>query len=253
MNASATDVIVARSREVDRLSTMMLWSLGVHVVVMAFLVVVPHPQADLTQEEPMMISLGGAPGPRTGMTQMAARNVQAPRPETVKNDTAPAPVQKEMTLPDPRSKPQARPKDAPKEATAKTVSTGEEVQQGQARAETRVRGQGFAGLSSGGGAAGGGVTVDAPNFCCQEYINTMIERIRRNWKQDQDFAGVTRMVFTIHRDGRIEGIKRDRSSGFEVLDLESARALRLAQLPRLPDRYTNPTLTVYLEFEYVKP
>jgi outer membrane biosynthesis protein TonB len=95
--------------------------------------------------------------------------------------------------------------------------------------------------------------VDAPNFCCQEYINTMIERIRRNWKQDQDFAGVTRMVFTIHRDGRIEGIKRDRSSGFEVLDLESARALRLAQLPRLPERYTNPTLTVYLEFEYVKP
>src|SRR5688572_28057303 len=207
MNATTTDIIVARSKEVDRLSSMMVWSVAVHVVVMAFVVVVPHPQSDLKQEEPMMISLGGAPGPRTGMTQMAARNVQAPQPDVKKAETAPAPVAKEMTLPDPRSKPQARPKDAPKEAAAKTVSTGAEVQKGEAKAETRVRGQGFAGLSSGGGGGAGGVTVDAPDFCCKEYIDTMVERIKRNWDPSQDVVGVTRMMFTIHRNGRIDGIK----------------------------------------------
>jgi outer membrane biosynthesis protein TonB len=249
MNATTTDIIVARSREADRLSSMIVWSVAAHVVVMAVIGLAPHPQSDRKQEEPMLISLGGAPGPRTGMTQMSARNVQAVQPDVKKAETAPSPVAKEMTLPDPRSKPQARPKDAPKEATAKTVSTGTEVQKGEAKAETRVRGQGFAGLSSGGGGAGG-VTVDAPDFCCQEYIHTLTERIKRNWNQNQSVTGVTRMVFTIHRTGRIEGIKRDRSSGFEVLDLESERALRLAQLPPLPDRYTNPTLTVYLEFAY---
>ena len=254
MNATTTDIIVARSNQVDRLSSMLVWSVAVHVVVMAFVVVVPHPQSDLKQEEPMMISLGsGAPGPRTAGAQMAPRNVQAPQPDVKKAETAPAPVAKEMTLPDPRAKPQVRPKDAPKEATAKTVSTGEEVQKGEAKAETRVRGQGFPGLGSGGGRGAGGVTVDAPNFCCQEYIETMVERIKRNWVPTQEFPGVTRMMFTIHRNGRIEGIKRDRSSGFEVLDRESERALRLAQLPQLPERYTNPTLTVYLEFEYVRP
>jgi TonB family protein len=252
MNATTTDIIVARSREADRLSSMIVWSVAAHVVVMAVIGLAPHPQSDLKQEEPMMISLGGAPGPRTGMTQMSARNVQAVQPDVKKAETAPSPVAKEMTLPDPRSKPQARPKDAPKEATAKTVSTGTEVQKGEAKAETRVRGQGFAGLSSGGGGGTGGVTIDAPNFCCQEYISTMAQLIERNWTEKQTVSGVTRMMFTIRRDGRIENIKLERSSGFDVLDIEAARALRLTQLPPLPDRYLNPTLTIHLDFDYLR-
>jgi TonB family protein len=198
----------------------------------------------------MFISLGGAPGPRTGMTQMGARNVQAPQPEAAKKvETAPAPVARDMTLPDPRSKPQARPKTAPKEATAKTVSTGEEVREGTAKAETRVRGQGF-GLSSGGGGGSGGVTVDAPNFCCPEYINMMNELVKQNWNDRLGLVGVTKMMFTIRRDGKIEGIQLETSSGFAVLDNEAARALRIARLPPLPPRYTNQTLTVHLEFAY---
>ena len=35
MNGSTTDVIVARSHDVDRLSTMVVWSVVAHVVVTA--------------------------------------------------------------------------------------------------------------------------------------------------------------------------------------------------------------------------
>jgi TonB family protein len=250
MNGSTTDVIVARSHDVDRLSMMVMWSVAAHIVVTALIVFVPHEKTDLTPKEVMTITIGGAPGPRTGMTQMGARAVQAPEPEPVKRaETAPAPTKPEMTLPDPRLKPRQQPKNAPKEATAKTQSTGVEPQEGTAKAETRVRGQGF-GLSSAGGGGTGGVTVDAVNFCCPDYITTMAELVTQNWNGKQGLVGLTTMMFTIQKDGRIEGIQVEKGSGFIALDNEAARALRFVRLPPLPTRYTNPTLTVHLEFAY---
>jgi TonB family protein len=250
MNGSATDVIVARSHDVDRLSTMVVWSIGAHLIVTAFIVLMPHPKADLTPKAVMTITIGGAPGPRTGMTQMGARAVQAPEPEPVKRaETAPAPTKPEMTLPDPKLKPRPQPKTAPKEAAAKTQSTGAEPQEGTAKAETRVRGQGF-GLSSAGGGGTGGVTVDAVNFCCPDYIATMAELVKQNWNGNQGRAGLTTMMFTILKDGVIEGVQVEKQSGFPPLDAEAARALRVTRLPPLPTRYPNPTLTVHLEFAY---
>ena len=234
MNGSTTDIIAARARHVERLSPMVGWSFAAHIVVMAFVVLVPHPAADTAPKDVMFISLSGAPGPRTGMTQMAARNVQALQPEVRKAETAPAPVAREMTLPDPRAKPQARPKNAPKEAAAKKVSNGAEVQEGTAKAETRVRGQGFAGLSSAGGGGTAGVTVDAVDFCCPDYIITMNELVKQNWNQKQGITGLTTMTFTIRKDGRIEDIQIKKSSGFIALDNEARRALQIARLPPLP-------------------
>jgi len=249
MNGSATDVIVARSQHVDRLSTMLVWSIAAHVVVTAVVVLMPHPKTDLEPKNVMTITIGGAPGPRTGMTQMAARTVQAPQPEVKKAETAPAP-KPEMTLPDPKLKPRPQPKNAPKEASAKTVATGPEPQEGPAKAETRVRGRGFAGLSSGGGGGTGGVTVDAVNFCCPDYINEMAELVRQAWNGNKGRTGLTTMMFTIQRDGRVEGIRVEKGSGFTELDEEAARALRVVRLPQLPRQYTNPSLTVHLEFAY---
>jgi TonB family protein len=253
VNGTTTDVIVARSRSVDRLSTMLVWSIGAHIAVTAAILLVPHPAADLKPKDVMVISLGGAPGPRTGMTQMGARAVQAPQPEQPikRPETAPAPARNEMALPDPRSKPQQRPKNAPKEATAKAPSTGAEPQEGTAKAETKVRGQGF-GLSSGGSGGTGGVTVDAVDFCCPDYVTTMADIIRQGWNGKQGLAGVTTMMFTVHRNGRIEDVRVEKPSGFAVLDNEAARALRIARLPPLPSKYPNQSLTVHLEFEYLR-
>jgi TonB family protein len=60
------------------------------------------------------------------------------------------------------------------------------------------------------------------------------------------------MKFTIRRDGGIEGIQVEKQSGFIVLDNEAGRALRIVRLPQLPRAYPNPTLTVHLEFEYLR-
>jgi TonB family protein len=251
MREATTDVIAARSRDADRLSTMVVWSIGAHVVVTALILFVPHPRSDVAPKNVMMISLGGAPGPRTGgMTQMGARAVQAPQPEQPikKAESAPAPKTPSMTLPDPKSKPQPQVKKAPRDAAAKAASTGAEPQEGTARAETRVRGQGF-GLSTAGG-GGGGVRLDVADFCCPDYIITMQELVRQNWNGKQGIVGVTTMKFTVTREGRIEAIQLERSSGFDALDREANRALSLARLPQLPRQYPNPTLTIHLEFAY---
>ena len=254
MNGSTTDIIVARAHDVDRLSTMIVWSIGAHIVVTALIVLLPHPQTDLAPKEVMTISLGGPSGPRTGMTPMGQRAVQAPLPEEAvkKAPSAPAPVTPEMTLPNPRSKPRQAVKEAPKDATAKTPSTGETPQPGLAKAETRVRGQGF-GLSGGGGGAGG-VQLDVADFCCPEYILTMKSMIEQNWSRNQGYVGITTVKFTIRSDGAIEGIQLEKSSGFAVLDNEATRALlRTMRLQPLPRAYPNPTLTVHLGFAYERP
>src|SRR4029434_9966787 len=171
------------------------------------------------------ISLGGPAGPRTGMTPIGQQAVQAPLPDqAVKAASAPAPVTPEMTLPNPRSKPRQQVKNAPKEATAKTPSTGETPQEGPAKAETRVRGQGFG--WSGGGGGTGGVQLDiSGEFCCPEYIVSMKSLIEQNWVQKQGLIGITTMKFTIRSDATLQDIQLEKSSGFEVLDNEAKRAL----------------------------
>ena len=250
MNEATTDIIVARSRDVDRLSTMVLWSVVAHVVVTAIVMLVPKAEIDVAPKAVMTINLGGAPGPRTGMTQMAARPVQAPEPQVKRAETAPAPKPPAMTLPDPKSKPQATAKNAPKEAASKTPTTGPELTEGTARSSERKRGQGFAGLSSGGGGDTSGVQLDVANFCCPEYLAQMIALVQQNWQANQGVAGATMMKFTIMRTGSIQGVQVEQPSGFVALDLAAQQALLRTRLPELPPQFPNPTLTVHMRFDY---
>jgi protein TonB len=252
MSEAVTDIIVARSRTVDRLPGMVAWSIVGHTLVVGMIVLFQSTQTDPPPRTIMTISLGGAPGPKTGgLTQIGGRPVQAPPPpEPVRRaETAPAPTPPKMALPDPKAKPQAKPRQAPKEAAGKTPTTGAKPEEGSARAQTQNRGQGF-GLSSAGG-TGGQVTLDVDDFCCREYIVDMVDRIRRNWDENKGIVGTTTMKFTIQRDGSIGNIQLARSSGFTVLDTEADRALRLtSRLAPLPAQFTNPTLTVDLQFVY---
>ena len=255
MSEAVTDIIVARSREVDRLPTMVVWSIAAHIVVTALIMFMPAQDTTPPPRTIMTISLGGAPGPRTGgMTQMGSRPVQAPPPEEPvrRAETAPAPTPPAMTLPDPKARTRqeiAKPKQAPPDATSKTATTGAQPNEGTAPSSTQVRGQGF-GLSSAGG-TGGPVTLDVQNFCCPEYIDRMVDLVRLNWNQNQRIVGVTGMKFTITRNGTLEAIQLEKSSGFAVLDDAAARALRNTKLPMLPQKFPNPTLTVHMEFEYL--
>jgi protein TonB len=252
MNEAATDIIVARARETDRLAKMLVWSIAAHIVIVSVAVLLPT-STSAPPRTVMMISLGGAEGPNTqGMSQLGGRAVQAPEPEPLENRavTPPAPTPPPIVAPEPRTRPQPprpQPRQAPREATARTPSRGPEPVEGSTRVDTGARGQGFGLSSSGGG--GSGIRTDV-DFCCRAYLDQISQAIKRNWEPRQRIQGITTMVFTIHRDGRITDVQVERSSGFVVLDAAAQRALQLARLPPLPREFTNPTLTVHLEFEY---
>lgn len=254
MSDLTTDVIVLRARETDALSRMLAWSVVVHAVAVAVFVLGPgRDDTPPPTRQVMSISLGGAPGPRTGgLTQMGGRTVQAVAPPNQAPRPAPPAAASRAAAP------AARPSPAPARREARAVPearrdvpvTGAEPAVGSTRTDTRVRGQGF-GLSSAGGAAGGPVQLDVANFCCPDYLEQMLARIRGNWQQNVGAAGMTVMKFTVLRDGTLQAVQVERSSGLIALDSSADRAIRLtARLAPLPAQFPNPSLTVHMRFEY---
>ena len=161
----------------------------------------------------LIVSRGGLPrsrhdAPATLMTISLARqrrpgkrrHDRARRPSGAGGDAAgrrakreavraPAAKTPEMTMPLPNAKtvkPTTSPnvKQAPDEARGRTPTKGKETAFGSAIADTGVRGQGF-GLSTGGGAGSGSSLEITGDFCCPEYLATMITRIRAAWNQNQ--------------------------------------------------------------------
>ncbi len=235
-----------------------LLSLGAHSAVVGILALIPviAPAPAQPPRVVMNISLGGAPGPSNGGTQMlAGRAIQAAVPSTAPQIQKPVPLSptppQRMTLPDPRRKPTPPRTNtaASRDPKGTTAGRGAETQRGTAKAETGARGEGF-GLSSGGGGTGG-VKLDTANFCCPEYIIDMLDRIRRNWVQNQQATGVVLMKFTILRNGQLAGIEVETSSGNPILDLASQRALVVTRtLAPLPAAFPEAQLPVHLTFNY---
>jgi len=259
------DVLRDRRAEPAGLAQMTVASLALHALLAMALFLLPRGWLSGSTPTPrtvMVISLGdGAAGPANGgLSAIGARPVQQQetieevpkRPEPLR---PPAPQTPEMTVPIPQSKPRppARPsppvKQAPADARGRTPTRGPEASAGSAFAETGARGQGF-GLSTGGG-AGSGSRLDVADFCCPDYVQLMVERIRTNWNARAEAVGETMVKFTIQRDGQIQGVEVERSSGFAALDINAQRALLVTRtLPPLPAAFPNPTLTVHLNFRY---
>jgi TonB family protein len=109
----------------------------------------------------------------------------------------------------------------------------------------------FGGLSQGGGGGQGLTALNVENFCCPEYLQTMLDLIRRQWNPKQGAAGEVVVRYTIRRDGMLTQIEVAKPSNNPILDLESRRAvINARQLPPLPPQYTEPHLTINLTFEY---
>jgi protein TonB len=257
----STATALALARHEDGLPRMIAVSALAHLVLILVFAVFAdrvHRDADEQDRTVMTISLGGAPGPRSGgMTAMGGRPVQQvappaptpPRPEPVK---APAEKPPAMVLPT-KEKPAPKPpgptpaKPAPEPARNAAPTTGPELRAGNAVAQTGAQGIGF-GLSTGGGGAGG--DIDIGNFCCPEYLATMLDLIQRNWNSRQQVTGVSTIRFTVRRDGTITDVEVAKSSGYAVLDLAAQRAIATTRLPPLPTAYTNDRLTIHLNFGY---
>lgn len=259
MREAVSEVLASRAREADGLSRMVLYSLIAHAGLVAVVAVVPggwispHREPDVT---PVMISLEGSPGQDTGgQTQVAARRVQEVAP-VVKQPFTPPPAAKlpEMVVPEPAPKPPParKPveKPAEKSRTRKPV-TGEKVTSGEARVDTRGAAVPFGGLSTAGGTGLTTSNFGLENFCCPDYLQTMVQLIRRHWNQEQGATGTVVVKYTIRRDGMLTQIELVKPSGNFLLDQESRRAvIKTAQLPPLPREYTGQHLTIHLTFEY---
>jgi protein TonB len=236
-----TDVILARQAGSDAFNRMVGWSLLLHALLVLPVVLGIVELGGETVEPPrtvMTISLSGAPGPRTGTTPMAGREIPPPPPQPAPPRPTPAPARPQPTVaPQPQ---QTRPRPQP--------ASEEAPQPGATRTETGARGRGF-GLATGGG-GGTGVQLDVTNFCCPEYIQQMVALIQQNWIKNHGLTGSTHTRFTITRSGTIEQAQVLRSSGFQVLDDAAIRALLRTRLPELPPQYTNATLGVQVTFQY---
>jgi periplasmic protein TonB len=212
---------------------------------------VANPPAEQAPPVLMQISLGGAPGPRSGgMTPLAGRAAEAapptPKPAPV---APPAPKAPEMALPktDARKTPPQTPRKA-EDSKGRETPKAAQASEGNAVAQTGATGQAF-GLTTGGGGTMG--FLDVSNFCCPEYLATMMQLIQRNWNRNQQATGDAQVKFTIQRDGRLTGIEVEKPSGYLALDMSAQRSLLVTrQLPPLPPQFTEPTLTVHLIFRY---
>jgi TonB family protein len=258
-----TDVLRDRMQSPDGLQRMLTVSVAVHLLAAAALLLAPNGLLRHHAQTPptvMTITLSGNAGPENGgMTALGGRPVQtAVPPEDLPKREAPRPVAAktpEMTMPLPNAKPvKATPapkvQQAPDEARGRTPTKGKEQTFGSAIADTGVRGQGF-GLSTGGGSGSGSSLEITGDFCCPEYLATMIARIRSVWNQNQGAKGISLIRFTINRDGSITDATIFKPSGTVTLDTAALRAVVVTRsLPPLPDAFPNPTLTMRLSFEY---
>lgn len=232
-------------------------SVAAHLLLLAVVYLAPASWLgglhDVEPENVMTISLGGPPGPRTGLTTMGGRPVQTVPTETKKIiEPVRPPAAREPEMIEPRrdapKRSETKVRDTAKDPRSRTPTTGADIRKGTAVADTSGRGQGF-GLSSGGG--GTGSYLDTANFCCPEYIATMLDLVNRNWDSKQQSAGTVVVKYTIQRDGRLTDVLVEKSSGYQTLDFVASRALQLTrQLPPLPAAFTEPSLTVHLVFEY---
>ncbi len=261
---AVTAVLLDRQSAARRLRPMVVCSLALHVAAAGAIVFGPArwlPAAGSRAPRVVMsVSLGGVSGPANGgVNPLGGRPVQRvataaeKRPQAMRPPAAKAPL---MTAPAPKT-PSKAPRTAPPsepafgsdEALGRTPTTGPDEKPGSSFADTGVSGLGL-GLATGGAGAGG--DLDVGSFCCPDYLATMVRRIKENWNYRQGVVATTVMRFTVLRNGRITDIAVEQSAGY-VLDLAAQRALQmLHQLPPLPAAYPNPTLTVYLKFDYIR-
>jgi len=257
-----TDVLRDRLEPPAGLQRMITLSLLAHGAFAAVLLLSPRtlfnkPAAEVRTV--MNISLEGSSGPSSGgLNAAASRPTQTvvPQEELKKPDSylPPAAVKPDMVISNkvvtkPSKTPPVVVKEAPDQATGRAPTRGTEITKGQALTYTGAKGQGF-GLSTGGG-AGSGSYLDVADFCCPDYIATMVDRIRSAWQQPSGSAGTVIVKFTIQRDGRLtEPIIEQRSSS-TVADNAALRAVIVTKtLNALPAQYPNPTLGVHLSFKY---
>lgn len=259
MRKTDSQLVPERAGEVDDIGRTLVVSAVAHLVAVGVLLATPGTFLDRADQDlaSMSIRLGGPDGPgEGGLTPLGGRPIQEiiplmelRRPQWIQ---PPADTVPEVVVPvedAPRVEPESEVETAPDEARGRQLTRGPQLQEGNAMSDTGTDGIGV-GLSAG-GLGGSGSELSLSDFCCPEYLATMVSLIRERWDSNQETTGAAVIHFTIRRDGRIDAVGVDRTSGYIALDQSARRAILLTrQLPPLPSVFTEENLIVRLTFEY---
>jgi TonB family protein len=180
-----------------------------------------------------------------------------PRPTTA----APAPKPTVAATALPRPQPTAPVRSRPSEkAMAAPTPAATPVPTEAAEPDATGTGSGGGGSSgsSGGGSSGlslgegdsGQVAGVPADFHFTYYVERMLALIESRWYKPAVAAGTrARVRFRIQRDGRLDTIEIEESSGHPSFDRAALRALYASNpLPPLPPGYVPSSLTVHLSF-----
>ena len=109
MREAVNEILSERAQMTDGMSRMVVLSVAAHGLLVASLLFAPDfwTTSATDKSTPMVISLGGAPGPDSGgMNTISNRAVQREAaPEEKPSPTPPAAKQTDMTVPEPAAKP----------------------------------------------------------------------------------------------------------------------------------------------------
>ncbi len=95
-------------------------------------------------------------------------------------------------------------------------------------------------------------TGSGRGFTYSYYLNILLKKIRENWQnpfKGQDVILKSIVYFEVDKLGTIYGVRLEESSGNEVYNETTMRAVALTRkLPPLPQEFSDDYLKVHLEF-----
>lgn len=168
-----------------------------------------------------------------------------PRPTMAAPTAVPTAAATKVPQPEPTAVPDERPSEnamAVPDGEASPVPTAASV-------PPEPSGATGGGLSLGGG-EGGQIPGIPSDFQFTYYIERMLALIETRWYKPVVPEGTSALVrFRIHRDGRLDRIELEETSGHPSFDRAALRAMFAANpLPPLPPAYGKSDLTVHLRF-----
>ena len=178
----------------------------------------------------------------------------ASKPRPTAAAPAPRPTAAATAVPRPQPTAPSRSR-ASEKAMAAPKAAATPVPTEAAEPEAAGTGSGGSGGSSSSGLSlgegdGGQVAGVPADFHFTYYVERMLALIESRWYKPAVAAGTrARVRFRIQRDGRLDTIEIEESSGHPSFDRAALRALYASNpLPPLPPAYTQPSLTVHLSF-----
>ena len=238
-------VLVEQERRPQRFTPFVVLAVALHLAVASIAFVVgratPHRPAKLPAVSVRLIR-PQLPGPPAAAAPAGPAERPAAKPK-------PSPPPKPRTTPVPKASPVSRSERRASSEQAMAATRTTPVAAPEPAPPEGGGGGGGSGLSVGGPGANGipGVPED---FQFTFYVERMLALIESVWyRPPATGATRARVRFTIARNGRVEGIQLEESSGVPSFDRAALRALYAANpLPPLPPAYGQPSLTVHLTF-----